>query len=161
MKQPIALFRLVLFACIFTACNHSGNTPTPAPERPKTPEELRQELKQNELNNPLTYVHSFSETLKPNRVETKKAGFFSDAQYEIQGYLLDGSVKNTASVGTFKDEVIKVSYISETNTVISTDQLTIYKILSPNGVAEYEFKVNPPADMKTFNVQLVGATAVY
>jgi hypothetical protein len=161
-KHLFFICRMALFVCILTACNHSGPmAPAEAPEHIKTSEELRQELKQTEQNNPLTYVHGSGETLKPNQVETRKAGLFRDAEYEMQRYFLDGSVKNTASVATFKDEVIKVSYVSETNTVISDELLTVYRVLTPNGVADYEFKVNPPVDMKSFNVQLVGATAVY
>jgi hypothetical protein len=165
MKNLLSLIRLAIFACIFTSCNHASNTtsstsPSPETVRPKTPEELRQELKQTEQNNPTTYVHSFGETLTPNQVQTREAGLFRDAQYEIQGYWLKVSLKNSASVATFKDAIIKVSYISETNTVISTEQIPIYQILSPNGVIYYQNKVSPPADMKSFNVQVVGATPV-
>ena len=155
MKNVFYLCRLAILACAFTACNHK------TPERPKTPEELKQELRQNELKIPASYVQSFSETLKPNRVMVKEAGIFSSAEYETHGYLLDGSVKNTASVATFKDIVIKVSYVSETNAVISATLYTAYKVLSPNGTAEYEFNVDPPAYMKSYNVRAVSATPVY
>jgi hypothetical protein len=157
MKSILTIGKIALVVCLFTACN---NLSKPA-EHIKTPEELRQELKQNEQGNPLGYVGSHNENLKPNVVMIREGGLFRDAQYETQGDILSGSIKNSASVATFKDAVLKVSYISETNTVISSEQFTIYKVFAPGSDIAYgDIKTNPPAEMKSYNVQVIGATAI-
>lgn len=167
MKSLFSLCRLALLACIFTACNHGSSTgsntassPPPAQERPKTPEELRQELKQQEQSNPRTYISTINEKMDPNVVMTKKAGIFSSAEYETQGYILNGYIKNTASVARFKDVTLRVNYISETKSIISSEQFTIYQFVEPNGQIPFDVKTNPPTDYRTYSIDIINATAV-
>ena len=66
MKQILSiLFFLVLF---ITSCSDSVSTEQ---ERPKTPEELKMELKNQELNDPTTYLSAENVTMTENKVKTR------------------------------------------------------------------------------------------
>jgi hypothetical protein len=145
MKQFKKILPIVLYILI-CACN------TNAP-KPKTAEELRQELKSEEQANPLRYL-SISGNLREN--VTQESGFLRSRKTD--GYILSGSIKNSASIAKFKDAVVIVSYLSETQTAMETKEYIMYKYFNPNSEMPYEYKVYPPEGFKSFSIEIKTAT---
>lgn len=129
-------------------------------ERAKTPAELRKELRILEESNPSEYLKAQA-TLQENKILVQAAGLFSHSKYAIDGYLLTGTINNTASVAKFKDAVITISFISETNTPIMSNKLVLYKYLNPNETIPFEFKVYAPKESKNFKIKIKDAVAVH
>jgi hypothetical protein len=98
--------------------------------------------------------------MKPNVVMTKEAGIFSSAQYETQGYILNGYIRNSASVARFKDVVLRVNYVSATKSLISSESFTIYQFVEPNAQISFEVKTNPPGEYVSYSIDVVSAVAV-
>lgn len=152
MKQFLPLlFFVVLFV---TSCSNSVSTEQ---SRPKTPEELKMELKNQELNDPTSYLSAENVTMTENKVKTREAGLFRDAEYKTDGYFIEGSIKNTATLAKYKDVILTVTLFSQTETVIEEKDYVIYEFYAPNSVNPFSFKINPPSATNKFNVVVKGA----
>ena len=73
------------------------------------------------------------------------------------GYDITGDVMSIARVAQFKDVKLRVSWLSNTNTVLSADDFTAYQVVMPLGTIHVSLHGNPPAGMTTFSIQLMGA----
>ncbi|MBK7382075.1 MAG: DUF4339 domain-containing protein [Flavobacteriales bacterium] len=72
-----------------------------------------------------------------------------------------GRVTSSATVASYKDVVIQVSYYSETKTVLGTEQYVLYKFVPPNQTIEFEWTLNRPDACKKLGWDVVSATPVY
>lgn len=142
---PIITFLVLLIA----SCSNSASSEQ---ARPKTPEELKLELKNQELNDPTTYLSAENVTMTENKVKTRDAGLFRDAEYKTDGYFIEGSIKNTATLAKYKDVILTVTLFSQTETVIEEKDYVIYEFYGPNSVNAFSFKINPPSATNKFNV---------
>ena len=119
MKRLI--FLSVVLTLILVACNNSQN-------RIKTPDELRQELLVREQSTPSQY-------LKDNGTWRKNL---------IGATVLEGTISNSATLANFKDIVLKVGWLSKTNTVIKTEEYIIYENVGAGQSIPYKIKVDAP-----------------
>ncbi len=153
MKKTItALFAVVI---ILSGCD-SGNGFV---NKPKTPEELKMELAIQEKATPLSYL-SVDATMQEDKIKTREAGIFREAEYSPDGNTIYGTIKNTATIAKFKDVVITVTFYSQTETAIETKDYVIYEFYGPNTTSNFTLKVYPPQAMAKFGVEVKGATAV-
>ncbi len=114
------------------------------PVREKTPAELRQELRIKENNNPKSYL-SVTYSLD--------FGFFSGKD------IINGNINNSASIATYKDVVLNVTFRTATNTDIYSESYVIYKYFKPNTSTNFKLKVNSPNGTKKIHVSI--STAKY
>lgn len=128
--------------------------------KPKTPEELRAELKSLENNNPLDYLFYKEVTLQPQNKLVKKETFFRSAVYENDGALIEGLIINQATLAKYKDIVVKVMYYSQTETMIQSKSYVLYEYFSPNSENYFSIKVYPPKEYKNFNIRITKAKPV-
>lgn len=125
--------------------------------RKKTAEQIKQDLLQSEQNSPLNYI-SIDATDKPNRVKTRNGTFFRSSKHKIDGALVVGFISNRATLAEFKDIVYRVNYTSETGTVISSEEFTIYDYLYPQSSLEINQKVYPPKGTTYISCEIVRAS---
>ncbi len=142
----------------FHACNSNSRSSSPSLDsvaKPKTVEDLKQELKEKEQSDPAAYL-----TIRANLKEniTQKPDLFHHTKTD--GYFLAGLVKNSASIAKFKDAVYTLTYLSDTDSEIESKEITIYKFFNPNSTTEFEEKVYPPSGFKNFKIQIKTATPV-
>ena len=129
--------------------------------RPMTPEELRAELQQQELLNPLNYLEHNNVTLQPQRKKVRNGGLFRDAKYADDGALIEGFIVNKSTLAKYKDIKVKVTYYSQTKTLINEEEYVFYEFYDPNTTKQFSIKVYPPKAYETFGFELIGATGVY
>ncbi len=161
---------LLLLAIIFSLTNCETNSQSanfqdeftqdsPEPEKEKTPEELRAELKDKEENSPLDYLSCGEVRMIPQERQTRSAGLFHDAEYEPDGAIFKGTISNSATLGRFKDPKIKILFYSHTNTLIDTQLYVIYEYLNPQSTISFSFKADSyPQAYDRFRVELVEAS---
>jgi hypothetical protein len=114
-------------------------------ERKKSPEELRMELAMKEKQNPGVYLKP-EITMRSNLIGQK---------------VFEGSITNTASVATFKDIVIKFTFLSKTDAVIKEKSYTVYEIIPPKqAISIGKIKDFVSNDAKHFSVSITTATSV-
>jgi len=146
---------LLLGFCLFMfSCGDSSGLGIGESSKEKTPEELREELRKQEMNSPSQYVQLEGVTMKRNLV--REAGWFRSAEYD--GSVVEGSIKNTASIARFKDVVIVVEFYSKTETQIGQKEFVLYEYYEPNSNENFRLKVYPPAEMGSYRVSVKNAT---
>lgn len=111
--------------------------------REKTPAELRAELAEKERTNPADYL------VPTVKVRQNFAG----------QTIVEGSIMNNASVAVFQDIEFEVSYLSKTNTVISSERFIVYEIAEPGKWASFKFKTRCPRETEGYAATVVRATA--
>ncbi len=149
----MAIILLVLFAG-FTILNNIQTE-----NIPKTTEELRAELQLQELNNPLEYLTTKT-TIKINHVMVRRESIFHDAEYENDGYLIEGTITNNADLAKFKDVVVRVIFYSATQTEIGSKEYTFYEYYKPHTNKPISLQVYPPVGYAGFGFEIVGASGV-
>jgi hypothetical protein len=70
-----------------------------------------------------------------------------------------GKVTSSATVATYKDVVIQVTYFSETETILSTESYVLYKFVPPHRTIEFEWTLNRPKACKRITWDVIGAEA--
>ncbi len=155
MKKTITT--LLIATVLLTSCNNGGSSASA--NRPKTPEELKAELKQQEQLNPTQYL-TVQSGMQPNQVQTREAGLFHNAEFSTDGYNITGTIKNSATVAKYKDVILTVQFMSKTETVIEEKDYPLYDFFQPNSTTPFTLKVYPPASMEKYGVGVKGATGV-
>jgi len=67
----------------------------------------------------------------------------SDGTYRrnlIGEWVMEGSVTSKATVANYKDVVLNISYYSKTNTLIGSEQHTLYEYLAPGSTVQFKIK---------------------
>lgn len=74
---------------------------------------------------------------------------------------VDCEVINSATVASYKDVVIVVTYYSKTDSKIGTDTHTLYEIFPPNTTTTVELKINNYKDVASISWDVVSAKSYY
>jgi len=151
--KKIGFFTIAISLLLWTSCNSGGSSSNT--DRPKSPEELKAELKMQEQFAPTDYLRTEGSTMKHN--EVRKAGLFRDAEYD--GWLVEGTIKNSATITRFKDVIVTIKLFSQTETVIEEKDYAIYEFFEPNSSKPFSIKITPPKVTDKFNVSVKTATA--
>ncbi len=163
--KPITTLSII-FLILFTSCGSDAHPFSRAesrndPEQEKSPEELRMELKALEEESPLAYITGKGITLDPQQVQTRRTGLFRDAEYAPDGAIISGRLNNAATLARYKDAQLKLSFYSQTNTLIDEQTYTIYEYLEPNSSKSFSFKIDGyPEATDYFRTEIVGVAAV-
>jgi hypothetical protein len=109
----------------------------------KSPEQLKKELKSKEKRNPKSYL---SVTYNLNYK------VFSGKD------LIKGTIYNSASMATFKDIVLKITYSTNTNTLLSSEEYVVYQYIKPGSSAQFQIKTYSPNGTKKIGVTIKSAS---
>jgi allantoicase len=160
MKTKL-IFLSIASVFLITGCNSGGSSASQEQTRPRTPEELKAELKQQELNNPLSYLSDSEVTMKDNTILVSKETFFKSAKYKDDGKIVEGYIVNSATLAKYKDVVVKIAYYSSTKTLIEEKKFVFYEFYEPNSTNYFSLKVYPPSAYDTYGFTVVDAKPVY
>jgi GYF domain 2 len=72
-----------------------------------------------------------------------------------------GNIINNASVATYKDVQIKVTYYSKTKSVISSNNYTVYEIFKPSSSTPFKLDVPNIDNVESIGWKVIGATPIY
>ena len=111
---------------------------------PKTAAEMRAELLAEEQSSPGEYL-KVTGTYRRNLIDQ---------------LVLEGDIKNTATLATFKDPILIVDWMSKTNTVIDTKQYRVYELVRHGHSAHFKLKTNAPEEVVSVSMGSNEAVAV-
>ena len=74
--------------------------------------------------------------------------------------VVKGTLHNTASVATFKDVDIKLTFYSKTKALLETDRETIYQILNPGESQDFKTKYFAPKGADSVALEVIGAKVI-
>ncbi len=111
-------------------------------EREKTPEEIKADLKEREEADVLKYL-SLDYKLEPNLGIRAR---------------ITGVVHNSASIATYKDAVIRMTFLTKTETVIGTEDKTMFEYLKPSSSKTFDWRIRTPNKTALIGLQIVNAS---
>lgn len=72
--------------------------------------------------------------------------------------VVEGTINNVATVANYKDVVVTVYFMSETDTELSRENYVIYKRFPAHGKTPFELRVPRPDACKKVNLDVLRAT---
>lgn len=114
-------------------------------------------------NNPQTYQEK---VMTVAEIENSQPTQFltADGKY-IQNFLgtklkVYGTITNTATVASYKDAKVKVTYYTKTKTEIGSNTYTIYETFAPQSTVQFELKIENYQDVSTINWDVIDAIGI-
>lgn len=138
---------VILFICVTLVIinynNSDGATNYTAPASVfKTEKEIKADKLTTEQNNPLAYIQT-EFLYRPNLLgET----------------VINGTFLNTATLTSYKDVQLTITWYSKTNTAVETQRRTLFEYLSPGQTVTCKWKLSGPSRYSHLKVNVVGAT---
>ena len=70
-----------------------------------------------------------------------------------------GIIKNTATIATYKDAIVRVTYYSKTKTKLGSKEYSIYETFPPHSEVKFELKIENYKDVNSIGLEVIQATA--
>jgi hypothetical protein len=135
---------LSLVTYLIYAKNHTSYVSPFESSSQKSPEQIRAELAQSERQNPGKFI----------------SGRVGNRRNLIGQTVIEGTLTNTATIAVFKDVVLQVEFLSKTNSVITSQNFTVYEIIKPGQAVNFKEKAFVGKDVHDVHVSLINATPV-
>ncbi|HZY82255.1 MAG TPA: hypothetical protein VFE50_22170 [Cyclobacteriaceae bacterium] len=122
-----------------------GDSLRDAEERNRSYDDLKASIRQRELL-------QISDLIEANlKVESRdEGGLFKTKMV----YYITGEITNKSIATPVKDIKIQVSYVSGTNSVISSEDVTIYTVVPPYHTTTFKEKISPPDKTESYQYSL-------
>jgi hypothetical protein len=135
------IFTLLIITVLFSGCNSASSSAASA-EVQKSPEQLRMELKQQEQAAPAEYLSAHG---------TYKENFWGDK------LKIKCTIHNNATLASFKDVIVRITFYSKTKTELGSKDYTIYEIVNANSDKIVELKIGTYKDVESIGWDVVTA----
>jgi hypothetical protein len=103
-------------------------------------------------------VQSVEEIERSKPVKFLNAGGTYNKNIWGNKFKIHGTIKNTATVVTFKNAVVKVTCYSETNAVLNSENYTIEDVFPPNSEKTFELKIDNNKEVDAVRWKVIKAT---
>lgn len=134
---------LLLTIILLTNCNNFDSTDSSESNiTERSPEELKMDLKTQEQSAPTEYLTADG---------TYHENFWGDK------LKISCTITNKATLATFKDVVVQVTYYSKTKTELGTNEYTIYEMFPPNSSNIIEMKIDNYKDVNSIGLGVINA----
>jgi hypothetical protein len=123
--------------------NNRNQNNSNSSHRVKTESDLRNELESKEKRNPKTYLsvdYNLNYRLFSGKDEIK------------------GTIYNSATIATFKDVILTVTYSSNTGTNLYSENFVVYDFIYPGSSTDFNIKTYSPEGTKQIGVKIKSAT---
>ncbi|MFZ1785934.1 MAG: hypothetical protein WAU23_12085 [Ferruginibacter sp.] len=135
-KEIAALFVLVFFV---TACGSNEKT-AETKEKDKY-EQTKETLEETEKKNPKRFL----------QVEG------SDRKNLLRQTVIKGTITNKATVVSYKDIDVELSFFSETGALLLKDHEVVYKVVAPGSSESFKYKTYAPKGTDSVSMKISAA----
>jgi hypothetical protein len=125
------------------SCGHSGGSSSDNSSGSSYQEKVMsvEEIERSQPTNFLTADGTYNENLWGNKLK------------------VHGTIKNSATVASYKDAVVRVTYYSKTNTELGSKEYTIYEVFSPHSTKNFELKIDNYQEVNSIGWDVISAVA--
>jgi len=127
----------ILLVIVFAACE------TPSSYVQPSYEEVKMTLEEQERMNPTAFL-SEEGTYRKNL---------------IGEWVIERKISNAATIATYKDAVLQVTYYSSTDTKMGSENKTIYEYFKPRSVLLFKIKTFGPKGAKAIGLSVISAVS--
>lgn len=137
----------ILFVLLFIVfgCEKNKRNPLGQNSQVETYQEKVQSVEEIEQSNPLDFL-------------TATANF--ETNFWGTKLKVTGVIKNNATVATYKDAVLKIVFLTKTDTEIGSEGVVIYELLPPTSEVPFSVKVNKLPNVAKYRIDIVKAVPV-
>jgi len=121
------------------SCGHSGRSSSDNSYQEKVMSV--EEIERSQPTNFLTADGTYNENFLGNKLK------------------VHGTIKNSATVASYKDAVVRVTYYSKTKTELGSKEYTIYEVFSPHSTKNFELKIDNYKDVNSIDWDVISAVA--
>lgn len=142
MKKISKLFLFPVFGLlvmVVASCG-GGDSKTDTVKKDKY-EQKKESLEEIEKKNPLRFLSVSSH----------------DKRNLLGQTVINGTIKNTASVAVYKDIEIEISFYSKTNALLEKDIETIYDAIGPGKESDFKTKYRAPKGTDSVSLRVLKA----
>jgi hypothetical protein len=111
----------------------------------------------NQNAEPETRFLSVAETEQLNPTSYLYAGGKYDQNFFGTKYKIHGLILNKATITTYKDVIVEVTYYSRTQTPLKSVNYTIYEFYSPNSQKSFDLKIPTYKPASSIGWKVIGA----
>ena len=137
MKAINILF--ISFTSILFSCNSSENK-TVATDKTSY-EKTKETLAEKEKKDPTSFL-----TVAGN-----------DKHNLLGQMVMKGTITNKATVATYKDVDVELTFFSKTGTLLETDKETVYEVIAPGQTKKFKTKYFAPKGSDSVGFKILGA----
>ena len=138
MKKIVPL--LIVLSIAFTACGGSDEKAAESKAKDKY-EQTKETLEQTEKKNPKRFLS----------VEGH------DRKNLLRQTVIKGTITNKATVASYKDVDIEISYFSSTGALLLKDHEVVYESINPGATTNFKSKYFAPKGTDSVAMHIVGA----
>ena len=129
--KKILTISILLINLILLSCNNQSSS---------SYNDNKQDASSHEKNNPTSFLS------------------IDNIEENIWGSKIKSTISNSASLTTYKDIVIEINFLSKTNSIIKTENITIYEYFSPNSKKSINFKIPNYKGTKKISCKIIDAS---
>lgn len=133
MKR-IFLYSFIAVSC--AACN-SANSERPSDKH----EAIKKSLEETERENPLQFLRIKGD----NHVNL------------LNQEVVEGEITNKATLASFKDVEVKISFKSNSGSIIEKSLKTVNEVVGPGATVSFKFKMKKPKGTSSVGIDIVSA----
>lgn len=126
-----------------TSCGHSGGSSSDTSSSGSYQEKVMS-VEEIERSQPTTFLTADG---------TYNENFWGDK------LKVHGKITNSATVASYKDAVVRVTYYSKTKTELGSKEYTIYEVFSPHSTKTFELKIDNYKDVNSIGWDVISAVA--
>lgn len=130
---------LILLSCVFTACG--GDEKADDTKAKDKYEQTKETLEQAEKKNPKRFLSVEGD----------------DKKNLLRQTVVKGTITNKATVASFKDIDVELSFYSETGALLLKDHEVVYKVVAPNSSESFKYKTYAPKGTDSVVMTIAGA----
>ncbi len=125
--------------CVFTACNNGEKS---AEEKAKDKyEQTKETLEQTEKKNPKRFLSVTG----------------NDKKNLIGQTVIKGTISNKATVASYKDVDVELSFFSKTGALLQRDHEVVYETVAPGNRINFKTKTRTPIGTDSVALNIYGA----
>ena len=135
------LFGTLLLVVVITSCNNGGSNGSSSNSGSSYQEKVMsvEEMERADPTRFLTADGNYNENFLGNKLK------------------VHGVIHNKATVVTFKDAVVEITFYSKTKTNLGSEKYTIYDFFSPNSDKKFELKIDNYSNVGSIGWDVVSA----
>lgn len=137
MKKTIPLLLAISF--VFAACG--GDDKTTEGETKDKYQQTKETLEETEKKNPKRFL--------------TVDGF--KRRNLLRETVVKGTITNKATVASYKDIDVEISFYSETGALLLKDHEVVYKVIAPNSSEDFKYKTFAPKGSDSVAMKIVNA----
>ena len=130
---------LVVICAVLIACG--GDEKTAEAKAKDKYEQTKESLEESEKKNPKRFL---------SVVETDKKNLVGKTVIRLE-------ITNKATVATYKDIDVEISFYSKTGSLLERDRETIHESVAPGSTLDHKTKYRAPKDTDRVEVKIMGA----